>query len=327
MRAIIADVNEPDGEARFGAVMRSLFGDIRQKFTNLGRPEARLISSSFGRCQLSMLQASQHQVDGEHVARQSYDSDAIKVLLQMSGQARFSQMGEVTHLADGSLLVYDPTQPYSFINETSIRLVMLQLPRGVLSSRTDTPCDVRQHYGADASGLPRVLALMLASVSTDIACIDDDSRKHIGDTLTSLVCAITKGREHVEGDDTISASILRQRILDFVQKNLFDPELSIETIAASLRCSKRYLHRTFEQEALTLERYIWDARLERCRAALLGAQAGRLSLSQVAFSCGFNSSSHFSRAFKQRYGMTPREFRHLGDAASSPFIEVQNSPA
>src|SRR5450830_1478965 len=116
MRAIIADVNEPDGEARFGAVMRSLFGDIRQRFTNLGRPEARLVSSSFGRCQLSVLEACRHDVDGDRVVRRSYDSDSVKVVLQLRGNARFSQTGNTTNLSDGSLLVYDPTRPYSFVN-------------------------------------------------------------------------------------------------------------------------------------------------------------------------------------------------------------------
>lgn len=316
MRPIIADFNEAGGDVRFGSVMRSLFGDIRQRFTNLGRPEARLVSSAFGRCQLSVLEASRHEVNGDRVVRRSYDSDSVKVVLQLRGKTRFSQTGNTTSLNDGSLLVYDPTRPYSFVNETAVHLVLLQLPRELLTCRADMPDDLLQYYDADTSGLPRVLASMLSSAGAGIECLDDDSRKHIGDTLTSLVCAVTKVGTEAEAGDSIPASILRQRIVEFVQKHLLDPDLSIDSIAAALRCSKRYLHRTFEHESMTLERYIWNARLERCRETLAGDQGGRLSLSlsQVAFACGFNSSSHFSRAFKQRYGMTPREFRHLGDA-------------
>ena len=39
------------------------------------------------------------------------------------------------------------------------------------------------------------------------------------------------------------------------------------------------------------------------------------SLTDVAFACGFNSSAHFSRAFKSRYGIAPRELREETRAA------------
>lgn len=61
-------------------------------------------------------------------------------------------------------------------------------------------------------------------------------------------------------------------------------------------CGKGNLHKLFRDEAETLGEYIWQARLAR-------------SITEIAFSWGFNISPHFSRVFKERYGLSPRGFR------------------
>ena len=53
-------------------------------------------------------------------------------------------------------------------------------------------------------------------------------------------------------------------------------------------------------------RYVWSLRLEH--AARLLADAPRSPIAEVAFQCGFANAAHFSRAFKERYAMTPREY-------------------
>jgi len=96
---------------------------------------------------------------------------------------------------------------------------------------------------------------------------------------------------------------LPQKIKDFIAANLHDPDLSIDAIAVALNCSKRYLHMAFASEGTTIARYIWMARLENCRRDLERARRG--TVTDIAFSWGFNSSSHFSRLFKERFGISP----------------------
>jgi AraC-like DNA-binding protein len=44
----------------------------------------------------------------------------------------------------------------------------------------------------------------------------------------------------------------------------------------------------------------------------------RLSITNVAFSVGFNDLSHFSRAFAKRYGRSPRNFAaNISDGSAS----------
>ena len=90
-------------------------------------------------------------------------------------------------------------------------------------------------------------------------------------------------------------------------------------IANALHLSKGYVHFLFQMEALTVSRYIWDLRLEKCRTALADAAQAHRSVSDIAYAWGFNSLSHFSHTFKSRFGVSPRDYRseQLGALISS----------
>jgi AraC-like DNA-binding protein len=97
---------------------------------------------------------------------------------------------------------------------------------------------------------------------------------------------------------------LRERAKIYIGRHIRDVDLSVEKIAAALNCSKRYLHLVFNAGEETVSEYVWRQRLEGCRAELSNP-AFRLTLTEIAYAWGFNSSAHFSRAFKERYGVPP----------------------
>jgi len=104
---------------------------------------------------------------------------------------------------------------------------------------------------------------------------------------------------------------MRQRVTDYIERNLHDPSLSVASIAAALNCSKRYLHKVFADRSQTMAELILTARLEKCYAALDRADTRGSSIAEIAYSFGFKSLSHFGKAFGRRYGMTPTERRRL----------------
>jgi AraC family transcriptional regulator, positive regulator of tynA and feaB len=89
----------------------------------------------------------------------------------------------------------------------------------------------------------------------------------------------------------------------YIREHLRDPDLSIDRISAALGCTKRYLHMLFSERGMTVSDYIWRARLQHCRQEL-ETHAGK-TITDVAFSWGFSSSSHFSRVFRKCYGIVP----------------------
>jgi len=89
----------------------------------------------------------------------------------------------------------------------------------------------------------------------------------------------------------------------FIREHLRDPDLSIDQISAALNCTKRYLHMLFSDRGTTIGDYIRRARLQNCRQEL-ETQAGK-TITDIAFSWGFSSSSHFSRVFRNYFGVVP----------------------
>ena len=106
------------------------------------------------------------------------------------------------------------------------------------------------------------------------------------------------------------AETLRQRVKAYVRLHLRDPDLTINRIAAALSCSKRYLHMCFADQGASITEFIWTERLDQCRRELEQDNPSSKTLTEVAFSWGFNSSSHFSRLFKKRFGAPPSRTRH-----------------
>ncbi len=93
----------------------------------------------------------------------------------------------------------------------------------------------------------------------------------------------------------------------YLEANLRDPDVDPDRVAAHFGVSTRYVQILFAREGMTVSDWIRQRRLENCRKAL---QSKRLeeTITEIAFTWGFNDASHFSRLFRRRFGMTPRAY-------------------
>ena len=111
---------------------------------------------------------------------------------------------------------------------------------------------------------------------------------------------------HVSGKANHLPDILNHA-LAFITRNLSDPALSRERIASECAVSVRTLSRIFRDGLDTQPgEYIIHARLERVRDML--ALPG-LSIKEIAELSGFRSAGFLARQFRERYAVTPREYR------------------
>lgn len=86
----------------------------------------------------------------------------------------------------------------------------------------------------------------------------------------------------------------------------------------ALHASFRTLSRTFAAvEGRTIENYFTALRIERIKELLLD---GELPLSEIAYVTGFSSVPHLSSRFKQATGMTPTQFRTMGQRIPLPDV-------
>lgn len=104
---------------------------------------------------------------------------------------------------------------------------------------------------------------------------------------------------------------LIQRIAAIIHRDYMDPNLSIYVISSDVNMSPVYLGRLFKgKTGKSIAAYIADVRMEKARALL---QTTDLPVNGVAERTGFANGNYFFTLFKKLYGITPNEFRQLGD--------------
>lgn len=95
-------------------------------------------------------------------------------------------------------------------------------------------------------------------------------------------------------------------ILALMETNLEEP-IRPGDLAKTVNISTRQLERLFRRYlSSTPKKFYMDMRLQRAQHLLLQTN---MSVTEVAVACGFNAASHFSRLFRQRYGMSPHKLR------------------
>ena len=99
---------------------------------------------------------------------------------------------------------------------------------------------------------------------------------------------------------------LLERVMNVINKNLNNSDLSVDDIADEVGISRVHLHRKMKElTGQTPHDFIRNIRLKK--AAQLLSMANR-NVSEVMYSCGFSNAASFSTVFKKMYGMSPREF-------------------
>lgn len=167
--------------------------------------------------------------------------------------------------------------------------------------------------------MTRYLATCLGGLFDLGPSLDDTQAEAIEEAVIALLAAALKGEGVEKPEDTSSLSlVLRQRVLEFMERNLHTPEMSPEFIQRRFNVSRAHLYRTFAKDG-GVAKVLRDMRLDAAFRELTKAERSSRSIAEIAFSLGFSSGNHFLRGFRARFGMTPTEARHERLASQSKF--------
>lgn len=100
---------------------------------------------------------------------------------------------------------------------------------------------------------------------------------------------------------------LMQKVLKVINKNLNNPDLNAEMIAAEVGISRVHLYRKLKELTNQSTRdFIRNIRLKQ--AEILLKSEKNYSMSEIAQLVGFNNTTYFSNAFKELYGVSPSKY-------------------
>lgn len=101
-----------------------------------------------------------------------------------------------------------------------------------------------------------------------------------------------------------------QKIKNLVEKEYMH-DVSLNYVAEKVNLAPAYVSYVFKKETgQTLIKYITEIKMEKARLLL---EEGILKMGQIAKACGYENQSYFNRAFKNYYGLTPKQFRENGE--------------
>ncbi|MEM9633010.1 MAG: AraC family transcriptional regulator [Pseudomonadota bacterium] len=298
---------------QFRSIARDLFGNIRQRFLRTGDEDhVALKTVPLGTCQLTRIRAPAHGVLALNSAKKSYDCDAIKVLVQITGKSRLRHKGNQIELSSNSAVIYDPTQQYSLLNATRVDQIVLQAPRQLFDDRLLRRLMNPLFIPSDGADLSHTLTSFIRTSAKSANQMSPEMRSSLGQSLavfTQGVVGEAFRADMIEHVNQGSLLLLRSRAKEYVSQNFTNIDLNIEAIARKMGCTPRYLHKSFQTDGQTLQKYILNTRLEFSRSLLLSPEVMGCTISELSFRAGFNSNAHFCRVFKQKYGVSPNEMR------------------
>ncbi|SFM13986.1 AraC-type DNA-binding protein [Gracilibacillus orientalis] len=100
-----------------------------------------------------------------------------------------------------------------------------------------------------------------------------------------------------------------EKIAEYIQVNYMN-KLSLNDIAKELSLSKSYVSHVFkEMTGYTVMEYVMGCRLTQVKYLL--EMESHKPLKDIAYECGFESVSHFSRFFREKVGVTAKQYRHI----------------
>jgi len=293
-----------------------LLGRLRSETFGDESFRGRMLHGEVGSVKMCRLSAGRHRVVRTPDLVSQDDRGYLKLVVQLEGSTWFEQNGRKTLLAPGEWSIYDTMKAYSVSNTSPIEQLVLLVPREqVLTAGMKADDLMVQRYSA-RTGIGRLACDLMGAAFDEIPGSSAQSAAAVGEAITQLLRHSLLERSGVPTDLSHRAA-LRDRIKAHIERSLRDPGLSIDQIADALHCGKRNLHKAFSQDGTTISDHIWRLRLERCRADLATPACDWKSITEIAFSWGFNSSTHFSKAFKEAYGMPPRLYRLSGRRESS----------
>lgn len=270
--------------------------------------QASFRSGRFGPLTLCIVSTGRYRWVQSGRDAQPPQSPALEFLFQEEGRAMIHQGGRSHMLHAGQWCALRRDVAFGIDTPVHARQLAIAVPCAVLPG----PRKGTDWWRQPRSFLRGPAQVLHASASACVMSgnsLSEDERTQLGGQIAMLVEMTVRAEDMAPAVDIREGR--RRAILEHIDRTLADADLSVAGIARAFGISSRTLHKLFEGEAQTVARLIWERRLERCREEMADPAMAARSITEIAHLWGFSDSQHFSRAFKQRFGMTPRDYRNL----------------
>ena len=275
----------------------------------------RITAVSVADTHLRKIAAGAHRFERTSGLVRAADEDYYQIALARKGRTLVAQDGRETVIRPGDFVLYDSSRPFTFVTDGefaySVCLFpkrLLPLSRFELEAATAVRFDGRQGLGAmvppllaamhrlDADGLP---AASMAALT-----------QSIGDMYVALV------RSRVDANAPPNLHLMRAQA--YIDEHIADPDLCPAAVAFACAISVSYLHKLFSETGVSVTGYIRERRLQGCWSDLRTPECAGLTVGSIGARWGLHDPAHLSKAFRARFGVSPRAHRARSLGSNHP---------
>jgi AraC family transcriptional activator of tynA and feaB len=233
-------------------------------------------------------------------------ASSISLLLQFDGAIVVGQNHRACELGPGDMCLVDERFPFHLQGEVYSRIVFLRMPRRAVLGRHPylEHCSALA-LDAEDPGAQLLRDTLIRTVHTAPE-LSEEQRSSVLAAMVHLLGAAMapRGAPRDEVHWRVRAA------LAFIETHLGDADLAAEQVAQAQGVSRRRLDQVLRRSlGRSVTAQIWSRRLEQAADDLTDPRYQGQAVSQIAFANGFEDAAHFSRAFKGRFGRTPRDWR------------------
>lgn len=233
------------------------------------------------------------------------DIDDLLLCIRFEGRSRFSQGDRTIIMEPGTVVFHDAARPLKidFLEQT--RSLVIAVPRHLIESRIGAAGIERvTSVKAPATGMLVEFARALAD---RVEQMEPALHRRMSEQFIDLVSLAFVG--DASGAPSTAREVALRRLKGEIERRLGDPALSPSSAAEAAGISVRYANVLLAGENTSLERYIVQRRLEQCRRALADPLQAHRMIGEIAYGWGFSDHSHFTRRFREAFGVTPGDYR------------------
>ena len=228
------------------------------------------------------------------------------VSFQLRGSRRLARDGRVFRIQAGEMSIgRAPRHGSETLYEEDTSLLLLEMPSPSVTARHPQI----EHWSIHVCRSDQPGAALLHDLLARTLAVGDRLAPH--ERSMALSAAVELLPLPVAGLRSSHAHISRvERILCSIDERLSETRLNPERLAQEQGISRRRLDELFMNALGTsVAACIAERRLLRAARLLKDAACRGLSVASVGERVGFCDASHFSRAFRRRFGVTPRAWR------------------
>ena len=233
----------------------------------------------------------------------------FKLNVQLEGTGLLIQDNREAVLRPGDLAIYDTNRPYTLAFEEQARVMVVMFPHDSLSLPPEYVGQLSAVRLAAGQGLTGIVGPFIAQLAENLEALSGPSGSRLAANALDLVSTMLHSELDMARDTMKPQVLLATSVREYIEANLADPQLSPASIAAAHFISTRHLHNIFHETGTTVASWIRSQRLERIRRDLRDPLLAGTSVGAVAARWGFLDAAHFSRTFRDAFGVSPTDWR------------------